>query len=211
MKNTCYMYHFCIKLLLQPSWSLGKVKCHPGKWNSVAFVRFDEWPKILMLNPALPRSIHYHCSLFCIFVRKKSYKIAPSPTSAVYHSETFVFHGTIASVFHVMLQLYWSESESETLLVTSFQNGLQPNLQAKSLLLQCKHTTGESRYPFQATLLQCNCSIKGCPIIHDDQILLPGKPYFVLSVTRVVVSVYQMKGRVKYPDTLTPYNSGYLL
>ena len=29
----------------------GKLKCHPGKWISVALVRFDEWSKILMLNP----------------------------------------------------------------------------------------------------------------------------------------------------------------
>ena len=45
---------------------------------------------------------------------------------------------------------------------TSLHNGLQTNFQVKSLLLQCKHTTEKSRYPFQATLisLQCNCSLK---------------------------------------------------
>ena len=60
----------------------------------------------------------------------------------------------------IRVQLYWSESE--TSLATSLQNGLQPNFQVKSLLFQCKHTTGESRYPFQATSLslQCNCSIR---------------------------------------------------
>ena len=62
------------------------------------------------------------------------------------------------------VHLYWSESESETSLSMSLQNGLQPNFQANLLSIQCKHTTGESRYPFQTTLLslslQCNCSIK---------------------------------------------------